>query len=46
MVHRTYPESFRVIAQKLYEEIDFPVQFSGKAIKNRARNAITLSADL
>ena len=42
MVHSTYPESFRVIAQKLYEKIDFPVRFSGQAIENRARNTITL----
>ena len=42
MVPRLYPESFRVIAQKLQEEIDFPVQFSEKAIENRVRNAIRL----
>ena len=34
MVPRTYPESFRVIAQELYEKIDFPVRFSGQAIEN------------
>ena len=34
MVPRTYPKSFRVIAQKLQEEIDIPVRFSGQAIEN------------
>ena len=42
MVPRTYPESCRVIAQKLQEEIDFPVWFSGQEIENRMRNTITL----
>ena len=42
MVPRTYPESLRVIAQKLYEKIDFPVRFSEKAIENRASNTNTL----
>ena len=42
MVPRTYPESFRVIAQNLLEKIYFPVRFSGQAIENRACNKITL----
>ena len=31
-----------MIGQKMYEEIDFPVRFSGQAIENCARNTITL----
>ena len=42
MVPRTYPESFRVIAQKLKEEIDYQGRFSGLAIENCALNTITL----
>ena len=34
--------NLRVIAQKLYEKIDFPVRFSEKVIENCARNTITL----
>ena len=41
LVPRPYPESLRVIAQKLKEDIGFEVRFSGQAIKNRTRNAIT-----
>ena len=41
MVPRTYPESFRAIAQKLSEKIDYEGRFSGHAIKNRASNTIT-----
>ena len=42
MVLRTYPESFRVIAQKLYEKIDYEGRFSGHAIENCVRKTITL----
>ena len=42
MVPRTYPKSFSVIAQKLYEKIDFPVRFSENAIENCAHNTTTL----
>ena len=38
LVPKTYPESLRVIAQKLKEEIDFKVRFSGQAIENRVPN--------
>ena len=41
MIPRTYPESYRVIAQKL-EKIDYEGRFSGHAIENRARNTFTL----
>ena len=41
MVTRTYPESFRVIAQKLKEKIDYEGSFSGHVIENRACNTIT-----
>ena len=41
LVHRTYPERLRVIAQKLYENIGFEVRFSGQAIENRVCNGIT-----
>ena len=41
MVPRTYPESLKVIAKKMKEEIGFEVRFSGRAIENRARNVIT-----
>ena len=47
MVPRTYPESFRVIAQNVLEEIDFPVQFPGQAIENHVQynyaTALTLA---
>ena len=46
MVPRTYPESFRAIAQKLQEEIDFPVRFSGQAIENLARNTYNYTTAL
>ena len=39
MVLRTYPESFRVIAQKSKTVEDI---FSGQAIENRAHNTIIL----
>ena len=42
MVPRTYPESFRVIAQKLKEKIDYEGRFSGHAIKNHAPIKISL----
>ena len=41
LVHRTYSESLRVIAQKKLEKIGFEVRFSGQAIENRARHVIT-----
>ena len=41
MVLRTNPESFRVIAKKLLEKIDYEGRFSGHGIENRARNKIT-----
>ena len=40
MIPRTYPESFRVIAQKMSEKIDFKSRFSGRAIKNPLRSTI------
>ena len=46
MVPRIYPESFRVIAQKLYEKIDYEGRLSGHAIENRARNANTFTITL
>ena len=42
LVYKKYPENFTVIAQKLYEDIGFPVRFSGQAIENRARTTISL----
>ena len=42
MVPKTHPESLRVVTQKLFEKIYFPVRFSEKAIENRAHNTITL----
>ena len=44
LVLRTYPESLRVIAQKLKEEIGFEVRFSGQAIENHAHRALRSSA--
>ena len=41
LVPGTYPESLRVIAQKLLEEIGFEVRFSGQPIENRTHNVIT-----
>ena len=38
----TYLKSFMTISQKMKDEIDFPVRFSGQAIENCARNTITL----
>ena len=40
MVPRTYPESFRVIAQKLQEKIDYEGRFSGHAIESCACSTI------
>ena len=46
LVPRTYPESFRMILQKLQEEIDFKVVFQGTRLKIALAIQLYCSADL
>ena len=45
-VPRTYPESFRVIAQTLKEKIDYDIVFQGMRLKIARAIQLHYSADL